>query len=224
MGSATASAIQTRWVERPEPFPVGASIVWRSRPRGDIGFVFGCRVLADNDEVAAVVQPTGAPISTRAGQRGGPGGRSLLPDGWSGARVARDWDNPPAVRLHPIGRSYSVIRTWLADEQRFQGWYVNLEQHWVRTTVGFDSRDDVLDITVTDDLRGCSLKDEDELAFAVEVGKLTSSEARRIRANAESAIDDVRSQSWPFDDGAWRDIRPAVYDQPPLLPRGWDQP
>jgi len=86
--------------------------------------------------------------------------------------------------LHPVGRSYSVIRTWLQAEERFHGWYVNLEQPWVRTEVGFDSRDDVLDVTVTDDLRECTLKDEDQLDFEVDLGTLTQDEAQSIRATA----------------------------------------
>ena len=216
--------MQTPGVDRSEPFPVGASIVWRSRPGGDVGFVFGCLVLADDDETAAVVQPTGAPISTRKGRRGGPGGRSLLTGHWDGSRVERLWEGPPVVRLHPVGRSYSVIRTWVEAERRFHGWYVNLEQPWVRTTVGFDSRDDVLDVVVTDDLRQCTLKDEDELDFAVDVGKLTSSEARSIRTNAETAIDDITSRTWPFDESAWHAFRPARCDQPPVLPAGWAEP
>ena len=127
------------------------------------------------------------------------------------------------VRLHPIGRSYSVIRTWLEGEERFHGWYVNLEQPWIRTTVGFDSRDDVLDITVTDDLGDWSLKDEDELDFAVRVGKLTSDEARSIHATAESAIEDLARRRWPFDDSAWKGFRPSPCDDPLVLPVGWDQ-
>jgi predicted RNA-binding protein associated with RNAse of E/G family len=117
-----------------------------------------------------------------------------------------------------------VIRTWLDNEERFEGWYVNLEQPWVRTTVGFDSRDDVLDVTVSVDLGKRSLKDEDELEFAVEVGLLTSDEARSIRATAESAIDDIASRRWPFDQAAWQALRPPAHDQPPALPTGWDKP
>jgi len=171
-------------VERREPFSVGAPVVWRSRPGRAVGFVYVCRVLADEHDVVAVVQPTGAEISRRAGRRVGPPGRPLPSLGWDGSRAAGVWDRPPAVRLHPVGRSYSVIRTWLQAEERFHGWYVNLEQPWVRTEVGFDSRDDVLDVTVTDDLRECTLKDEDQLDFEVDLGTLTQDEAQSIRATA----------------------------------------
>jgi predicted RNA-binding protein associated with RNAse of E/G family len=148
----------------------------------------------------------------------------LLTGLWDGSRAERVWDRAPAVRLHPVGRSYSVIRTWLEAEERFHGWYVNLEQPWVRTTVGFDSRDDVLDIIVTDDLRECTLKDEDELDFAVDEGKLTPGDTRSIRATSDSAIKDVTSRRWPFVESAWQALRPTGCDQPLDLPLGWDNP
>lgn len=213
---------QTLDVEQSEPFPVGASVVWRSRPAGAVGFVFACRVLADRPDVAAILQPTGAPISTRVGKRGGPRGRSLL--SWDGTREERVWNQSPVVRLHPVGRSYSVIRTWHTSEARYRGWYVNLEQPWVRTTVGFDSRDDVLDVTVSDDLNVCTLKDEDELRFAVGEGKLTSGEADAIRATAESAITDVTARRWPFHETAWEALEPMNDSEPLRLPSGWANP
>jgi len=211
-------------MERPEPFPADTPVVWRSRPNGDVGYVFACRVLADDPDLIAVVQPTGAPVVRRVAQRGGPRGRSVLPRTWDGSRQETRWDRPPVVRLHPVGRPYSVIRTWLAGEERFQGWYVNLEQPWIRTTLGFDSRDDVLDVTVSDDLSECLLKDEDELEFALEVGLFSWREVRSIRATAQSAVDDIVRRRWPFQESAWRDFRPPSYDQPPVLPAGWADP
>lgn len=212
--------MQTRPMNRRAPFPVGTPIVWRSRPNGDVGYIFGCRVLLDEPDVAAVVQPTGSPIMRRVAQRGGPNGRSFLPGTWDGSRRESRWDRPPCVRLHPVGRCYSVIRTWLTKEERFDGWYVNLEQPWSRTPVGFDSRDDVLDVTVSEDLSEWQLKDADELEFAVEVGLLTSTEAQSIRTNAELAIDDITHRRWPFDDSTWRRVLPHDLLEPTTLPDG----
>lgn len=210
-------------VHRVEPFPVGTPVVWRSRPDGEVGFVFACRVLADDHDVIAVVQATGAQMSRRVGQRGGPRGRSLLTGTWDGARVESVWDGPPAVRVHPIGRSYSVIRSWLEPAQCFRGWYVNLEQPWVRTSIGFDSRDDVLDVLVSDDLGECSLKDEDEMAFAVSIGTMTQDEARDVRATATDVVADIVNRRWPFDDRAWHAFRPRADNEPLLFPTGWDR-
>ena len=209
-------------MERNEPFPVGSSVVWRSRPDGDVGFVIGCRVLLDEPDMAALVQPTGTPVMRRNADRGGPNGRSFIPGTWDGSRLTGHWERPPVVRLHPVGRPYSVIRSWLVDEQRFHGWYVNLEQPWCRTTVGFDSRDDVLDVSVSDDLDECRLKDADELEFTVAVGMFTPAEARSIRAAADTAIADVSDRRWPFEKAAWNQVLPPHSLEPTTLPSGWD--
>ena len=88
---------------------------------------------------------------------------------------------------------------------------------------GFDSRDDVLDVTASDDLRAWSLKDEEELDVAVTVGRLKPREAESIRATAASAIDDLADRRWPFDEGGWSALRPTGGDQPLDLPLGWDE-
>ena len=126
------------------------------------------------------------------------------------------------VRLHLLGRPYSVMLPGSSSEQRFYGWYVNLEQPWCRTSVGFDSRDDVLDVTVSDDLNECHLKDLDELEFTVEVGMFTSAEARSIRAATDTAIADVSDRRWPFDEAAWDQVLPPRFLEPTTLPSGWD--
>ena len=186
--------------------------------------MFGCRVVLDEPAVIALYQPTGAPISRRLGPRGGPRGRSLPSSEWDGRRSIETWGYRPTVRLHPVGKSYAVIRTWVEADQDFAGWYVNLEQPWTRTEVGFDSRDDVLDVVVTDDLGECNLKDEDELAFSVESGVMTKQEAEQIRHTAREAIEDVQRRRWPFDPQAWASIRPIDLGTRLEFPEGWDRP
>ena len=181
-------------------------------------------MLLDEPDVVAVVQSPGSPIMRRMADRGGPNGRSLVPGTWDGTRRQSHWERPPVVRLHPIGRAYAVIRTWLAEEERFDGWYVNLEQPWIRNPVGFDTRDDVLDVTVSDDLSDCQLKDADELEFAVEIGVLGATDAVAIHATAQSAIDDIGHRRWPFDEKAWSEPPPTDVLQPATLPDGWDTP
>ena len=93
-----------------------------------------------------------------------------------------------------------------------------------RIPVGFDSRDDVLDVVVADDLADCRLKDADELEFAVEVGMFSAADARAIHAAADIAIADVTSRRWPFDEGAWGRPPPPGLLLPTTLPAGWDAP
>ena len=186
--------------------------------------MFACVVLVDATDVIAVLQPTGAPLARRVGARGGPQGRSMEPGGWDGsAREIGSWEGPPSIRVHPVGRSYSVIRWWDEASARHRGWYVNLEQPWIRTAIGFDSRDDVLDVVVAGDLSSCVLKDDDELGYAVEIGTFSASQAENIRAAAEAAVDDVNQRRWPFDESAWSRFRPPLDVTSPALPNGWDE-
>ena len=109
----------------------------------------------------------------RNADRGGPNGRSFIRVRGTDPGSPAIGNGAPVVRLHPVGRPYSVIRTWLVDEQRFHGWYVNLEQPWCRTTVGFESRDDVLDVSARTISTSAACKDADELEFTVAVGMFT---------------------------------------------------
>lgn len=189
-----------------------------------MGFVLAGRVLVDDADAIAIEQPVGAPVFRRAGRRGGPRGRMLLPGAWEGSHEEATWSGPHMVRLHPVGRSYSVIRAWVATEDRFDGWYVNLEQPWRRTAIGFDSRDDILDVTVSDDLSRCGLKDDDELDYAVEVGLRTAADAETARATAELVMDAIAARRWPFDEAAWRQLGRLVTTEPVSVPAGWSQP
>src|SRR5205807_6354277 len=126
----------------------GAQVVWRSRPGGEIGFVFAAVVLEDGPSFTALFQPKGAPCKRRSGERSGPAGRQMLPGGWDGRHDDRAFAGPSTARVHPVGSGFAVLRHWDEHRRRYQGWYVNLERPWRRTPIGFDSRDDVLDLTV----------------------------------------------------------------------------
>lgn len=188
-----------------------------------LGFVLACRVIMDEPDAVVILQQPGAPISRRVGKRGGPGGRQLLPGGWDGQREAKVWEGPPKVRVHPVGSGYSVIRTWQQATHSFAGWYVNLEHPWRRTVVGFDSCDDILDVTVSDDLSTHALKDEDELAFAHEAGLQSQADVDRIWQAADRAIDDLEHRRWPFDEGWWSHLEVDTSQPPPTMPSGWGQ-
>ena len=131
---------------------VGGQVVWRSRPGGKVGFVLAAIVLEDSPGVIALFQPTGGACKRRSGERGGPAGRQMLPGGWDGGHEDQVFPGPPTARVHPVGSGFSVLRRWDEHRRSYQGWYVNLERPWRRRPIGFDSRDDVLDLTVADDL------------------------------------------------------------------------
>ena len=82
----------------------------------------------------------------------------------------------------------------------FLGWYVNLEEPWRETPLGFDSTDHLLDVVVDPD-RSWRWKDEDHLAQAVEVGLFSQKRADEFRSEGERVIKRIEAWSAPFEPG-----------------------
>jgi hypothetical protein len=194
--------------------------VWRSRPDGAVGFVIPMTVVEDAADVTVLFQATGSVCKKRAGVRGGPGRRLMLPGAATGEHLDAPFAGPPMLRLHVWGTEYTVLRSWRFDEGRADGWYVNLEAGWRRTPIGFDSEDHVLDVTVADDLTSCMWKDEDELAWSVEVAKYTREKAAAIRAEGERVMRAIEHREWPFHDD-WSRWRPDEAWPTAVLPADW---
>jgi predicted RNA-binding protein associated with RNAse of E/G family len=116
--------------------------------------------------------------------------------------------------------SHSICPSW-SDDGQFLGWYVNLEDPWRSSPLGFDTTDHFLDIWVFPD-RSWRWKDEDDLDEAVDVGLFTLEEARAIRAEGERVVERAEAGTAPFDEG-WESWRPDPEWPLPLLPRGWDR-
>lgn len=145
----------------------------------------------------------------------------MIPGGWDGRHEDFVWPGPGMIRLHPVGGAYSVVRQWAPDPGRYEGWYVNLEQPWRQTPLGFDTRDDVLDITIDVDGAACQLKDDDELDWLVQTGGISAVDAANISQTAETVISRIEAGSWPFDEGAWLHLVPDAGWPMPYMPDGW---
>ena len=189
---------------RMRTFGRGDQVVWRSLPQGNVGYVFPATIVCDDGDVIGLFQHTGSICKKRTGKRGGPSGRNMLPGGWDGGYSDREWAGRSNLHLHKMGSGHTVIRSWDPDQQRFAGWYVNLEAEWVRTPIGFDTRDLILDVTVADDLSSWCLKDEDELQWAQDEGIVSADEAsfakseakHRRRSPQESLLAILRGLVW----------------------------
>lgn len=115
------------------------------------------------------------------------------------------------IVAHP-GRAHSI---WLfREEERFAGWYVNLEAPWQPSRHGFDTEDHVLDVWVDRSGRW-AWKDEDELEVAVAAGFLDPTQAAAIRAEGERVLEE-----WPLPTG-WEDWHPDGTWRAPSLPADW---
>jgi hypothetical protein len=124
-------------------------------------------------------------------------------------RIVEEWWGGGILRIAPVGAAWSVWLFWThpeGGEQRFAGWYVNLENAHLRTDDATYTSDHILDVEIDAD-GAVSLKDEDEVVAAIEQGRLTREQAAQIERHADAAIESFRAGEWPFD-AEWTSWRP----------------
>lgn len=180
-----------------DTFPVGTPVVLRSVFADHVGAVFPGVVISDDDTVTAVYQPAGTSVLVRTGRCGGPHGRNMYPGGWDGGHQLRPWTGSGVLRVHRHGDPWSVWR-WREGHTWRPGCYVNLEEPWRRTTIGFDSQDWILDLVI-DGAGVAHRKDDVELDWCEQVGSVTAEHAARVRRAGEQALAAFRAGAFPFD-------------------------
>jgi len=159
------------------------------------------------------------PGSVRCGIPIGDDGRELrLPDRPWRLEVRPRGDRPILSFAWP-DTPYSVL-LWTAEDRR-RVWYVNLQDPLVRTPIGFDTVDHVLDVVIELDRSSWRWKDEEELAEAVRDGLFSEAEAADFHLWGERAVERVLAGEPPFDRD-WEDWRPDPGWPVPELPDGWD--
>jgi predicted RNA-binding protein associated with RNAse of E/G family len=134
--------------------------------------------------------------------------------------VARRQIRPAPKRLsrtRALGvadRAHSLSVLWDA-EWNFRSWYVDLQEPLRRTRLGFDTRDQALDVVVEPD-GTWHWKDEDHLAELTRLGAFTAAESAAIRAEGQRVID---ARPWPT---GWEEWRPDPAWSLPMLPPDWN--
>ena len=143
----------------------------------------------------------GTPIKAPIGEDGRPIPRSLPYE----ERMTRPWRLGDDVwwgysvlwLLRPAD-AHALGAFWRGDRRVFAGWYGDLQAPLVRTAIGFDTSDHVLDVDIAPD--GTWVwKDEDEFAAAQRLGHFSPAEAAAIRAEGESVIAALERSAWPFN-------------------------
>jgi hypothetical protein len=178
--------------------------VWTARP---------VRVVQDSDALIALYVAPGTRWT-------GPDGLRMPPSDLSGWPMEeRVWGNGGTLRLTRPGARHSVL-AFYEPAPGLRSWYVNIEEPLRRTRLGFDFTDLLLDMLVTPDLHW-SLKDEDELARAVEIGLISPETAAAVRAEVACVIESISSGNHEFE-AKWRNWRPDPGWSIPVLPIGWE--
>jgi hypothetical protein len=171
--------------------------VWRAGPM---------RLVAERDGLAALFCPRGTVWRIPVDDAG-----RLIRIPTAAWTLEEHAAQDASLALIRPGARHSV---WLMfdDEGQFDYWYVNFERKTRRTPVGFDTKDEKLDLIVGRD-GSMRWKDEDELAEAARRGLVDEDE---VRSEAERVLADP---PWPT---GWEDFRPDPDWPVPKLPRGWD--
>jgi len=130
----------------------------------------------------------------------------------------RTWKRHALVTTAP-GLAHAV-RGWWTPAWEFGGWYVNLQAPLRRTLTGFTTEDHFLDILVAPD-RTWTWKDDEELALAVERGRITPVLSDAIRAEGERVVKTIARAGFPFD-GALAEWRPDPAWPVPTLGATWN--
>ena len=201
----------------PVLFEPGQVIVHRDLYRGRVWYARAETVGEDAVDRTLLYWPPGAEVRAPVGMDSGSPLR--IPDSpW--VLALRPWHSFHVLCHWQPGDHHSVWMFWQADTWRFDGWYENLQSPFVRTSLGFDATDDILDIEVEPD-GSWAWKDEDELEAAVHAAIFTPSIAAAIRREGERSIQRVRDSVEPYTT-PWVDWRPDERWPLPELPDGWE--
>ena len=178
-----------------------------------------CVVVEEATDFVALYQPAGTIWKRAAGERSGPRGRNMLPADRSGSYEDVPWTGDGVVRVHRFGEEWSVWRWVDSGGEWSEHFYLNLEDPWRRTAIGFDSGDWELDIVGTPE--SWTYKDEDELQWSANVGLVDADWVARTRDAGRRASAALELGAWPFN-ADWSRWRPAAELPLPALPRDWD--
>jgi hypothetical protein len=157
-------------------------------------------VVLDEPDLLATYVPTGAPFTF-------PPGPEVHP--WAGRER---WQGHGLLMLQRPADRYAVWVFWHGAEREFESWYLNLQEPFRRTEIGYDTQDLELDLILHPDGR-VEWKDDELLDVRVDEGRFTQDQAREIRAEA------VRLEAELATRGHWWDAWWALWEPDPA----WDR-
>ena len=175
--------------------------VWRGTPWQASPVV----VVDDGPGLLATYIPEEAPFAFPPSADG-------RPHPWAGRGR---WSGHGVLVLRRPGEAYSVWHFWDGPERRFVGWYLNLEEPFRRTAIGYDTQDLELDIWIPAGGRW-EWKDADVLEQRIAEGRYT-------RAQVEAAWAEGHRVVGELDAGRrWWDPWWALWEPDPAWDRRYD--
>lgn len=104
------------------------------------------------------------------------------------------WQRTDVLMLIVPDEAFSTYIMWETGTKNLDCWYVNLQEPIRRTSIGFDTMDNTLDVVISPDMSAWKWKDDDEFAEAQKVGFYSSEKAREIWTAGEKAVRLITSE------------------------------
>ncbi|WP_370192616.1 DUF402 domain-containing protein [Streptacidiphilus sp. MAP5-52] len=135
--------------------------------------------------------------------------------------VRWNWQQTVLLMWKPPGAWYSVNAFFDAEEHRLLRWYVNFERPMLRTPVGFDTFDLLLDLVVAPNLSSWEWKDTDEFELGCRLGVVDAEDRRQVDAAAADVLELIEQRTGPFAaDSGWGTWRSDPSWPATVLPTG----
>ncbi len=171
-------------------------------------------VIEDTPERLVSYIPEGSPFGFAQGNWPTPDGKHP----WSNRSR---WTGHGCLMIQRPGDPYAIWHFWVGDKREFYCWYINLQEPFRRTAIGYDTQDLELDFIVYPNDEWV-IKDAELLDERVEEGRWTSAKVAEIRAEGEkiSTALGKGDRWWPLEYQYWSP-EPAL-SVPDSLPDGWE--
>ncbi len=192
------------------PWRRGDVILHREVWRGAPWCVSPVVVVEDSTDLLVTYLPEESPFAFPPSADG-------RPHPWAGKRA---WEGHGVLTLRRPGEAYSVWHFWDGPERRFAGWYLNLEEPFRRTSIGYDTQDLELDVWIPVD-GSWRFKDEELLEDRVREGRYTEEQRDAIHSlGREVGAMLERGDRWWED--VWTSFAPDPAWRAPSFPPGWE--
>ena len=171
-------------------------------------------VVEDSAEQLVVYLPERAELSFLDGEYPMPGGRHAWNRG-----PGTCWVGHGVLMVQRPGDDHALWHFWDGPDREFEAWYVNIQEAFRRTPIGFDTRDLELDIVVP--VAGnWYFKDREALAGHVERGHYTAEQVERVIALGDDLGAALEAGRRWWDD-RWASWTPDPSWGPTAVPDGW---
>jgi hypothetical protein len=189
----------------------GEVVVQREVWRGTPWLATPVVVVEDAPELLVTYLPEGAGFAFPPSADG-------RPHPW---RERDAWEGHGVLMLQRPGEAYAVWHFWDGPGRRFAGWYVNLQEPFRRTSIGYDTQDLELDVWIPVGERW-RFKDEEKLAERIADGRYTAEQVAATRALG-AAIGAMLDRGERWWDDRWTSFEPDPAWRAPALPDGWEE-